>query len=193
MLQSRALTASVALGLALAAGCHHADGLDRPAPLLPVSLAWNLSEGDAFARLERAGMAPHADELHAYFTTPDRFHTAPGTIEVAHTVEPTILFTPRLGWTATAHYRTVGGPLDRVELTAQLTAAMARTEMAALERRYGPPDDRYTYPGDALAAPGATRLVWVRGGIWLVAVADPDGAISIAYHRDDRPASAITR
>lgn len=192
-LQSRAMAALVALGIELAAGCHHADGLDRTAPLLPVPLAWSLSEGDAFSRLERAGMAPHSDELHAYFTTPDQFHAAPGTIEVAHTVEPMILFTPRAGWTATAHYRTVGGPLDRVELTGHLPAAAARTELAALERRYGPPDDRYTYPGNAPAAPSATRLVWVRGGIWLVAVADPDGALSIAYHRDDRHASAITR
>ncbi len=138
-LQSRAMAASVALGLELAAGCHHADGLDRTAPLLPVPLAWSLSEGDAFSRLERAGMAPHSDELHAYFTTPDQFHAAPGTIEVAHTVEPMILFTPRAGWTATVHYRTVGGPLDRGELTAHLPAAAARTELAALERRYGPP------------------------------------------------------
>lgn len=192
-IQLCAIAASVTLGLELAVGCHHADGLDRTAPLLPVPLAWSLSEGDAFARLQRAGMAPRSDEVHAYFTTPDQFHAAPGTIEVAHTVEPMIRFTPRVGWTAIAHYRTVGGPLDRVELTAQLPAAAARTELVALERRYGPPDDRYTYPGDAHTAPGSTRLVWVRGGIWLVAVADPNGVISIAYRRDDHPASAITR
>ena len=186
------MAASVALGLELGSGCHHADGRDRTAPLVPVPLAWSLSEGDAFTRLKRAGMAPRSDEMHAYFTTPDQFHAAPGTIEVAHTVEPMILFTPRAGWTATAHYRTVGGLLDRVELMAHLSAAAARAELAALERRYGPPDDRYTYPSDA-AALGATRLVWVRSGIWLVAIAGPDGVISLAYRRDDRPAWAITR
>jgi hypothetical protein len=35
-------------------------------------------------------------------------------------------------------------------------------------------------------------MVWVRGGIWLVAFAGPEG-VSITYRRDDRPASAIAR
>ncbi|MBK9035360.1 MAG: hypothetical protein IPL61_29585 [Myxococcales bacterium] len=162
-----------------------------PATLEPAPLAWDMLEDEAVARLAAAGMAPRADEMHAYVSTPEQFHAAPGTIEVAHTVEPMILFVPRPGWTGTAHYPTPGGHLDRVELRALLTPAAARAELDALARRLGAPDDERTFATDPPTGPGSLRRVWVRGGVWLVAFAEPGGAVSLAYRRDDRPASAI--
>jgi hypothetical protein len=160
-------------------------------PLAPEPLAWGLTEDEAVARLARAGMAPQSDEIHGYFSTPEQFHAAPGTIEVAHTIEPVILFVPRPGWTGTVHYPSPGAPMDRVELAAQLTRDGALAELRALERRFGPPDDRVTYPADAPAVAGSTRLAWVRGGVWLIAFAGSTGGLSVAYRRDDRPLSEL--
>ena len=123
--------------------------------------------------------------------TPAQYHATPGTIEVAHTVEPVLIFTPRPGWTGTAHYPNPGGSLDQIELHATLTPVAATVALAGLEQRFGPAADRRTFPGESPSAAGALRLVWVRGGVWLVAFAGPDGNVSITYRRDDRPASSI--
>lgn len=159
--------------------------------LVPAPLAWGLAEADAVARLAVAGMAPRTDELHAYVSTPGQFHAAPGTIEVAHTVEPVVHYVPAPGWTGAAHYEKVGGALDRIELTAHLDPVAAAAALRGLERRFGRPDDRRTYAPAVAGGAGVRRLVWVRGGAWLVASASPDGDVALAYRRDPRPASAI--
>ena len=156
-------------------------------PLVPPPLSWGLSPQEAFERLAAAGLAPRADEQRGYFTSPDQGHAAPGTIAVAHTSEPVVTYTPRPGWTATVHYPTYGVPMDSIDVQAALTADEARAELRALERRHGPPVDRRLDDG----APGAERLVWIRGGVWLVATASRDGALWLSYRRDPRPASAL--
>lgn len=200
--------ALVLAGAGIATACHRVDrgepaagpsappsppAIAAPATVLaPAPLAWSLAPAEAFDRLAAAGMAPVADEQRAYYSTPEQFHAAPGTIEVAHTVEPMVRFSPRPGWTGTAHYPTVGGALDVITLTARLSPPAAGAALAELERRHGPPDDRRTADTDPALAAGTARLIWVRGGVWLVAAADPDGAVTVTYRRDDRPASAIT-
>ncbi len=158
---------------------------DRATPRL------GLAEQTNIGRLAAAGFAPRADEQRGYFLTPAQYHATPGTIEVAHTVEPVLIFTPRPGWTGTAHYPNPGGSLDQIELHATLTPVAATVALAGLEQRFGPAADRRTFPGESPSAAGALRLVWVRGGVWLVAFAGPDGNVSITYRRDDRPASSI--
>ena len=163
-------------------------GSVTPAVLVPAPLAWSHGERDALAALTRAGMAPRSEAQHGYFSTPGQFHAAPGTIEVAHTIEPLILFTPRAGWTGIAHYPTVGGTLDQIELRGDLSPTAARAELAALTRRLGRPDDQRAFP----AATGETlRAIWVRGGVWLVVLVEPEGTITQTYRRDDRPATEI--
>lgn len=184
---------SLSLLFVIAAACTgHSDRQAAPTPpaaLVFEPLAWDLPEHEAQRRLLVAGMAPRADVTRGYFSRPDEPHAAPGKIEVAHTVEPELLFTPRPGWTGTAHYPTVGGALDTITLAASLTGAGARAELSALEQRLGPPDDRRTFPGSGSG--GTLRLIWVRGGVWLVASAGDDGQLSIVFRRDSRPASAI--
>lgn len=194
------------LALVAVASCQldRGDRVDHPPPsppppsitapataLVPPPLAWGLSEQDAFDVLVAAGARPRADAQHGYVTSPTQFHAAPGTIEVAHTVEPVILYDAGRGLRGTVHYPTVGGAIDRIEVQGTLTADEAKAELRALERRHGAPTDRHTYPGDAPAVPGAERWTWVRGGVWLVAIAGPDGGLSIYYRRDARPASDI--
>lgn len=156
-----------------------------PPPLVPAPLAWTQGEGEAIAALERAGMAPRSDARHAYVSTPEQFHAAPGTIEVAHTVEPIVLFTPRAGWTGMAHYPTVGGALDEVALRGRVASTAVGAELDALVRRLGAPDDARALAG------GTLRRIWVRGGVWLVALVEPDGTMTLTYRRDARAATEI--
>lgn len=166
--------------------------LAAPRPTLaPPPLTWDLSEQAAFERLDAAGFRPRADLQRGYFTSPDQGHAAPGTIAVDHTTEPVVVYTPRPGWTGVVHYPSVGGAMDSIEERASLTPATATAELRALERRHGPPADRRVHPAEPSGGPGTERLVWVRDGVWLVALASPDGALSIAYRRDPRPASDI--
>lgn len=161
-----------------------------PAALVFEPLAWDVPEHEAERRLQAAGMAPRSETTRGYFSTPPQLQAEPRPI-IAHTVEPVLLFTPRPGWTGTAHFPTVGGALDTIELAASLSAAGARAELSALEQRLGPPNDRRTLPGSGSGSAGSLRLIWVRGGVWLVASAGDDGKVSISFRRDNRPASEI--
>ncbi|MNC95326.1 hypothetical protein D3C83_124190 [compost metagenome] len=85
----------------------------------------------------------------------------------------------------------MGAKLDRIEIQARVAGDAAFDALAELEHRHGPPDDRREFFSGEAVIPPSVRLVWVRGGIWLVAFAAHDGQLSIAYRVDDRPASAI--
>lgn len=159
--------------------------------LVPAPLAWSHTEAEALEALARAGMAPRSEAQHGYVTTPEQFHAAPGTIEVAHTVEPILLYTPRAGWTGRAHYPTVGGALDRVELQGRLTPAAAGAELAAMVRSLGRPDDERGFAAIPPTTGELRRAIWVRGGVWLVVLVEPEGTIALTYRRDDRPATEI--
>ena len=72
-------------------------------------------------------------------------------------------------------------------MTGTVAPAAALDELRALEGRFGSPDDRYTYPG----VDGSTVFTWVRGGVWLTAIAQTSDRVSLYYRRDARPASDI--
>lgn len=154
-------------------------GKTAKAPLIPAPLSWSMDVQGAVEALERAKMAPRQADRHGYF---------PGWESTGHTVEPEVFYTPRPGWTGEAHYTWSDADkayrLDGIALIGALSQEALAKELAALERRYGPPTRRN----------GAQR-VWVRGGVWLVVSpsATADAATGLwslteSYRRDDRPA-----
>jgi hypothetical protein len=154
------------------------------AALVFAPLEWTLSESEVNERLAAANMAPQSDEIRAYFAPEP---TAPGEPQepISHTSEPVVIFHPKPGWTGQARFGSVGGSLASIEIRAQLTATAARHELEHFQKTYGPPTETRTLED------GATRKVWIRGGVWLIAIAGRDGSLWVEFRRDDRPASAI--